>query len=203
MPVLCASPIAARSGLCCLTSMSKPRRHRCAGGIRSRIFVNSMSESVPGSRRDFHRTGSGRDGMRALAFISGLDHRPERCWNCSRAANTRCFRTCGLGHPLKARTISTASIFCAASRAHSIHLVPALLGPFIEPNFADIHRAMWVAVRPRARPMEPRTSRRIAHACRRQEVTFFFKQWGGKRKNRTGRLLERQADGGYSVVGPA
>ncbi len=30
----------------------------------------------------------------------------------------------------------------------------------------------------------------ILHQCRRQGVPFFFKQWGGVRKSRNGRLLQ-------------
>jgi len=42
---------------------------------------------------------------------------------------------------------------------------------------------------PRARPMEPAWVEDIKHACERQGVAFFFKQWGGTNKKTTGRVL--------------
>jgi len=43
---------------------------------------------------------------------------------------------------------------------------------------------------PRARPMEPWWVEELRDACKRQDVAFFFKQWGGPRKKKTGRILE-------------
>lgn len=40
-----------------------------------------------------------------------------------------------------------------------------------------------------ARPMKIEWIREIFKACRKQNVPFFFKQWGGVRKDLTGRLL--------------
>ena len=57
-------------------------------------------------------------------------------------------------------------------------------------NLADIH---WVIVGGEsgwgARPMKIEWVREIFRACRKQDVPFFFKQWGGVRKDLTGRLL--------------
>jgi protein gp37 len=65
-----------------------------------------------------------------------------------------------------------------------------LLGPIIAPDLAGIH---WAIVGgesgPRARPMEPWWVEELRDSCHRQGVAFFFKQWGGKRKKQTGRLL--------------
>lgn len=52
----------------------------------------------------------------------------------------------------------------------------------------------WVIVGgesgPGARPMSPDWAREIRDVCLAQGVPFFFKQWGGTRKNRTGRVLD-------------
>lgn len=52
----------------------------------------------------------------------------------------------------------------------------------------------WVIVGgesgPGARPMHPEWVREIRDLCRRENVRFFFKQWGGPRKFMTGRLLD-------------
>jgi protein gp37 len=57
-------------------------------------------------------------------------------------------------------------------------------------DLTDIH---WVIVGgesgPRARPMKIEWIREIFRACRKYAVPFFFKQWGGVRKDLTGRLL--------------
>lgn len=66
-----------------------------------------------------------------------------------------------------------------------------LLGPLPRLNLRGIH---WVIAGgesgPRARPMEEGWVRAIRDQCRRAAVPFFFKQWGGTNKKRTGRLLE-------------
>lgn len=42
---------------------------------------------------------------------------------------------------------------------------------------------------PGARPMDKEWVENILKLCRRQRVSFFFKQWGGIQKSKTGRLL--------------
>ncbi|HHH46726.1 MAG TPA: DUF5131 family protein [Thiotrichales bacterium] len=63
-----------------------------------------------------------------------------------------------------------------------------LLGPVGEPDLAGIH---WAIVGgesgPRARPIAEEWVEQIERACRRHGAAFFFKQWGGPRKKRTGR----------------
>ncbi len=43
---------------------------------------------------------------------------------------------------------------------------------------------------PGARPMQKLWVRNIRRQCRRSRVPFFFKQWGGFRKSKTGRELD-------------
>jgi protein gp37 len=66
-----------------------------------------------------------------------------------------------------------------------------LLGPLPALPLAGIG---WVIVGgesgPRARPMAPEWVREIRAQCRRARVPFFFKQWGGRMKKRTGRSLD-------------
>jgi protein gp37 len=65
-----------------------------------------------------------------------------------------------------------------------------LLGPIPTPNLDGIH---WAIVGgesgPRARPMKVWWVEDLRDVCKEQNVAFFFKQWGGKRKKRTGRML--------------
>lgn len=66
-----------------------------------------------------------------------------------------------------------------------------LLGPVVGANLSDIH---WAIVGgesgPRARPMKQAWVRDIRTLCRRAGTAFFFKQWGGTNKARTGRILD-------------
>jgi len=84
-------------------------------------------------------------------------------------------------------------------RIHHLKAVPAevrflscepLLGPLENLPLAGIH---WVIVGgesgPGARPMRLEWVLSIKEQCERAGVAFFFKQWGGVRKHRNGRLL--------------
>src|ERR1700686_5373876 len=57
----------------------------------------------------------------------------------------------------------------------------------------DISGIDWAIVGgesgPGARPMEKAWVERILKLCKEQRVAFFFKQWGGVQKSKTGRLL--------------
>jgi protein gp37 len=68
-----------------------------------------------------------------------------------------------------------------------------LLGPVGEPNLEGVD---WVIVGgesgPRARPMLEAWVDDIEAACRRSGTAFFFKQWGGVRKDVTGRTYRGQ-----------
>ena len=76
------------------------------------------------------------------------------------------------------------------ARVKFLSLEP-LLGPL--PNL-DLRNIDWVIVGgesgPRARPMNPLWVSDIRDQCRDAGVAFFFKQWGGVFKSRTGRELD-------------
>lgn len=68
-----------------------------------------------------------------------------------------------------------------------------LLGPICNLDLTGIH---WVIVGgesgPNARPVKAEWVRTIRDLCQRENVHFFFKQWGGKNKKKTGRVLDGQ-----------
>ena len=85
------------------------------------------------------------------------------------------------------------------SRIHDLTVVPArirflscepLIGPLDNLPLDSID---WVIVGgesgPGARPMKAEWVESILRQCRQKDVSFFFKQWGGTRKKRAGRLL--------------
>ncbi len=71
-----------------------------------------------------------------------------------------------------------------------------LLGPLSNIDLSDID---WVIVGgesgPRARPMEATWVRDIRDQCVLSDIPFFFKQWGGVFKKKTGRELDNQVWG--------
>jgi protein gp37 len=75
------------------------------------------------------------------------------------------------------------------ARVRFVSLEP-LLGPLPALNLNGID---WVIVGgesgPGARTMEPAWVTDIQEQCRRSHTPFFFKQWGGINKQRTGRIL--------------
>lgn len=86
-----------------------------------------------------------------------------------------------------------------ARRAEELRNVPAhirflsvepLLGPIDELPLEGIH---WVIVGgesgPNARPMRREWVETVLRQCESRGVAFFFKQWGGVQKHRTGRTL--------------
>lgn len=66
-----------------------------------------------------------------------------------------------------------------------------LLGPLFALNLSDID---WVIAGgesgPKARPMKTEWVLEIKEQCLKANVPFFFKQWGGKNRKKSGRLLE-------------
>jgi protein gp37 len=60
----------------------------------------------------------------------------------------------------------------------------------------ELEAIAWVIVGgesgPHARPMRQEWVESILQQCRLAKVPFFFKQWGGVRKDRTGRELNGQ-----------
>jgi protein gp37 len=85
------------------------------------------------------------------------------------------------------------------SRLDEIRKVPAAIRfisfePLIGSVAAgDLHGIDWAIVGgesgPRAREMKQAWVHEIEYMCKRSGTAFFFKQWGGKNKKATGRLL--------------
>lgn len=66
-----------------------------------------------------------------------------------------------------------------------------LLGPLDNLDLTGLH---WVVVGgesgPRRRPMDPAWARQLRDRCGEHNVSFFFKQWGGRTPKAAGRLLD-------------
>jgi protein gp37 len=81
--------------------------------------------------------------------------------------------------------------------------VEPLLEDLGEIDLSAIH---WVIAGgesgPGARRMEREWAISIRNLCKRFAVPFFFKQWGGVRKHKTGRLLEGRTYDEYPAKSP-
>jgi protein gp37 len=85
-------------------------------------------------------------------------------------------------------------------RIETLEAVPASvrflsLEPLLaQMNSLPLDGISWVVVGgesgPRCRPMQPEWVREIREQCLKAGAAFFFKQWGGPRKELTGRLLD-------------
>jgi protein gp37 len=155
------------------------------------IFVNSMSdlfhEKVPADfimrafnvmcRADWHRfqiLTKRSSRLRQLAM--SLPWRPHIWMGVSVENQDYTFRIEDLrGTPAAVRFLS----------------LEPLLGPL--PGL-DLSGIDWVIVGgesgPRARPMDASWVTDIRSQCQEASVPFFFKQWGGTNKKKTGRLLD-------------
>lgn len=75
-----------------------------------------------------------------------------------------------------------------------------LIGEIAEIDLKGVH---WAIVGgesgPRARPMETAWVERLFEICRRDDVAFFFKQWGGKNKKASGRQLHGRTYDEYPI----
>ncbi|MBN1901766.1 DUF5131 family protein, partial [Candidatus Sumerlaeota bacterium] len=76
-----------------------------------------------------------------------------------------------------------------------------LLGPLRDLNLSGMD---WVIVGgesgPSARPMKEEWIRDIRRQCKRNDVPFFFKQWGGQNKKKAGRLLNGKLYSGMPSI---
>jgi len=79
-----------------------------------------------------------------------------------------------------------------------------LLGPVPQIRRYLCNGVDWVIVGgesgPNARPMKPEWVRDIRDACEAESIPFFFKQWGGVNKKKTGRLLDGKEYNGMPMV---
>jgi protein gp37 len=89
-----------------------------------------------------------------------------------------------------ARVVHRIADLCAVPAGVRFVSCEPLLGPLDGLPLEGIH---WVIVGgesgPGARPMQIEWIRSIFRQCRKAKVPFFFKQWGGVRKDLTGREL--------------
>jgi protein gp37 len=155
------------------------------------IFVNSMSDL-------FHKDVPLEYVQRVFDVMNRcpqhtfqvLTKRPEiaRAYSSSLEWGKNIWMGTSIENMLVMRRISELQRIPAKVRFLSLE---PLLGPLPKLPLDGIH---WVIVGgesgPGARPIEPNWVRQIRERCVAQGVPFFFKQWGGVQKSKTGRELD-------------
>jgi protein gp37 len=155
-----------------------------------RIFVNSMSDL-------FH-------GEVPLSYIKQVFAVMKRAhWHQYQVLTKRAERLCELSPKLDwtpqiwmGVSVESEKYLCridhlrkTAAHVKFLSLEP-LLGPLSKMN---LHGIDWAIVGgesgPGARPINPAWVTDIRDQCLRARVPFFFKQWGGVQKKKTGRIL--------------
>jgi protein gp37 len=156
-----------------------------------RIFVNSMSDlfhdDVPAVfiRQVF-------DVMRRASWhqYQVLTKRSARLLELSPTLDWKVYIWMGVSLENEDYLYRVSDLRRTGARVKFLSIEP-LLGPLHRLDLRGIH---WVIVGgesgPGARPIDPEWVREIRDRCERSRVPFFFKQWGGVWKSRTGRALD-------------
>jgi protein gp37 len=180
-------------------SLSAPLKWRKS----RRIFVNSMSDlfQSPVPEKFIRDVWSVMEEAHWHTFQI-LTKRPERMRDIMSDGKFQILKNVWLGTSVENQDNVDRIAILQETPAHVrfISFEP-LIGPIIEPNLSGIH---WVIVGgesgPGARPMEHWWVEELRDACKDQGVAFFFKQWGGVRKDRTGRTLEGRTWDEYPAI---
>jgi len=163
-----------------------------------RVFVNSMSDLFQdGVPVDFIKKVFAVMGGAAHHQFQILTKRSERLFVLNGLLEWMPNIWMGVSVESRKYTFRIDHLRQTGARIKFLSLEP-LLAPLGKLDLSGID---WVIVGgesgPRARPMDPAWAREIRDQCIASNVPFFFKQWGGKRKSRTGRLLDGRTWNGF------
>jgi len=158
-----------------------------------RIFVNSMSDlfQVPIPEEFILKVWRVMEAAHWHTF-QVLTKRPERMRDILQSGNFPVLENVWLGTSVEGHDVIERIDLLrqTPARVRFISFEP-LISPILGPDLAGIH---WAIVGgesgPGARPMEQWWVEELRNACQEQSVAFFFKQWGGAKKKRTGRMLD-------------
>lgn len=167
-----------------------------------RIFVNSMSDlfhpDVPSSF-----IGEVWDVMAECPqhHFQVLTKRPDRMAEMFATGELRPLLNVWLGTSVEsAEVIDRIDELTKIKRATLFVSFEPLIGEIKDVDLRSVH---WAIVGgesgPRARPMEPQWVERLYDICRRDDVAFFFKQWGGRNKKAAGRELHERTYDEYPL----
>lgn len=157
-----------------------------------RIFVNSMSDlfhvAVPD---DFIANVWSVMARCPQHHFQVLTKRPERLAAMSRRDQLRALPNVWIGTSVENAEVvdRVAELVTIPAMTRFVSFEP-LIGSVGDIDLAGVH---WAIVGgesgPRSRPMERLWVEEIQRICTRDQVAFFFKQWGGANKKSAGRTL--------------
>jgi protein gp37 len=156
-----------------------------------RVFVNSMSDLFhPAVPDEYILRVFGTMNRASAHQFQILTKRPERVLTLD--ADLRWAPNIWMGTSVETADYTDRIDQLRVTTAHTRFLsLEPLLGPLPALDLSGIH---WVIVGgesgPCARPMQRAWVLDIRKQCRVANVAFFFKQWGGVSKHRTGRILD-------------
>jgi protein gp37 len=167
-----------------------------------RIFVNSMADlfhvDVPAQ---FIRRVWDVMAECPQHHFQVLTKRPERMAELFRAGELAKLNHVWIGTSVESAEVTDriSHLVSIEGMTRFISFEP-LIGPVGDVDLSGIH---WAIVGgesgPRSRTMEEEWVEDIHTICRRDDVAFFFKQWGGRNKKATGRELHGQTYDEYPI----
>lgn len=167
-----------------------------------RIFVNSMSDL-------FHPDVSDAFIRRVWDVMvecpqhhfQVLTKRPDRMANLFATKKIEVLRNVWVGTSVENSEVAHRVSHLTGIKGATLFIsFEPLIGKIEEINLRGVH---WAIVGgesgPRARPMEEDWVERLYEICRRDDVAFFFKQWGGRNKKVAGRQLHGRTYDEYPI----
>jgi protein gp37 len=170
------------------TSLSAPLEWRKP----KRIFVNSMSDLFhPDVPDEFVRRIWDVMAECPQHHFQVLTKRPDRMAALFASKQIAVLANTWLGTSVESEDVAHRVHHLASIKNATLFIsFEPLIGRINEIDLRGVH---WAIVGgesgPRARPMEEAWVERLYEICRRDDVAFFFKQWGGINKKATGREL--------------
>ena len=157
------------------------------------VFVNSMSDLFhPDVPIDFIAKVWAVMAATPQHTYQVLTKRPERMREILTHSDFQILRNVWLGTSVENAAVleRIAHLRSTPAAVRFISFEP-LIGSVAEANLRNID---WAIVGgesgPRSRPMPPEWVEEIEELCRDYDTAFFFKQWGGRNKKATGRILK-------------
>ena len=167
-----------------------------------RIFVNSMSDLF---HPDVPDTFVKRVWETMIAcpqhHFQILTKRPDRMARLFEAGVIEAKNHIWVGTSVESNEVSDRVAHLASIKGATLFIsFEPLIGEIKDIDLRGIH---WAIVGgesgPRSRPMEEAWVERLLEICRRDDVAFFFKQWGGRNKKAAGRELHGQTFDEYPL----
>lgn len=156
------------------------------------VFVNSMSDLFhPGVETAFIHKVWNVMASTPMHTYQILTKRPERMAEVLSSPDIAVLPNVWVGTSVEDAAVleRVDALRCTPAAIRFISFEP-LIGPV---SAADLSGIDWAIVGgesgPRARPMPIEWVEEIEELCRDAGTAFFFKQWGGRNKKATGRLL--------------